>query len=164
MDSTAPPGSATTGTRIAVNVADLDRLEAETTVVEALMQAHLDDAGAHVPHGHPHSHGGGPPAVFSAVHPPHHGHLRELLAEAIALLVPMAQAQTQPPPLRVYNEDMGGPNSPAPTTPGTSLTATLDTSVPPLTTARDLIARLDRQIRAHARARPAHAHDHPHSH
>ena len=159
---TAAPGSAQRGTRIPVDVDVLEELEAETSALRVRMDAHLADSGAHQPHSHPHSHGGGPPSVYSSLD--HHGPLRELLAEAIALLLPLAQAQTQPPPLVVYDQDMTGPSSTAPTTPRTDLDATLDVDIPLIDQVRALIASLDQRITAHVAARPGHAHDHPHSH
>ena len=158
----AASGAAQRGTSIPVDVDVLDEFERQTLALEQRMQAHVDDAGAHVPHGHPaHRHGGGPISV-SAADAGGHGPLRELLARLVDTLVPLAQAQVQPPRLQVYTQDVGGPNSPAPVTPRTDLNATLDVNIPLIDTARDLIARLDQAITAHVAARPGHAHGHPH--
>ena len=181
-DNTAAPGTVQHGTQIAVEVEDLDDLETRTTTFEQRLQAHLDDAGAHQPHVHPtHSHNGGPDAVFNggagvqipggapttANHPhtgPGHSRLEALLAQAIAFLTPAAHAQAQPPPLRVYTPDMGGPSSTAPSTPGTKLDATLDTGIPMLARIDALLIQLNRQLTAHVRNVNAHPHTHPHDH
>ena len=165
VGGTAAPGSAQRGTSIAVDVDVLEEFERQTLALEQRMQAHVDDAGAHQPHSHPpHSHGGGPSSVPTADAGGGHGPLRELVAEVIALLVPFAEAQVQPPPLVVYDPDMTGTSSPAPTSPRTDLNATLDVDIPLIDTVRDLIARLDRELTVHVAARPGHAHSHPHSH
>ena len=158
----AASGAAQRGTSIPVDVDVLDEFERQTLALEQRMQAHVDDAGAHVPHGHPaHRHGGGPISVATAG-VGGHGPLREMIVRLIDLLVPLAEAQVQPPPLVVYDSDMTGPSSTAPTTPRTDLNATLDVNIPLIDTARDLIARLDQAITAHVAARPGHAHGHPH--
>ena len=164
--STAAPGSAQRPARLAVDVADLDGLENRTTTLERRLQAHLADTGAHQPHGHPHSHGGGPASVGTNTR---HDHSRfnelfgELLAQAIALLAPIAHAQ-QPPPLVVYTPDMSGPSSTAPSTPGSQLTAILDTRIPMLAQVDALLVRLNRELTAHVGNVNAHPHSHPHSH
>ena len=118
-----------------------------------------------VPHGHPaHRHGGGPSSVPTADARGGHEPLRELVAQLIELLVPFAQAQVQPPPLTVYDTDMTGPSSTAPTTSRTDLEVVLDVDIPLVDTVRDLIVRLDQAITAHVAARPGHAHSHPHTH
>ena len=161
VSSAAAPG-ASRGTAIAVDVDVLDEFEVDTLAIEVRIRAHVADTGAHVPHGHPaHRHGGGPISV-SAADAGGHGPLRELLARLVDTLVPLAQAQGQPPRLQVYTEDVGGPSSTAPVTPRTDLNATLDVNIPLIDTARDLIARLDQAITVHVAARPGHAHGHPH--
>ena len=161
----AAPGSVQRGTSIAVDIDVLEEFERRTLAFEQRMQAHVDDAGAHVPHGHPaHRHGGGPSSVPTADARGGHEPLRELVAQLIELLVPFAEAQVQPPPLVVYDRDMSGPSSTAPTTPRTDLEATLDVDIPLVDTVRALMARLNRELTAHVAARPGHAHDHPHLH
>ena len=160
----AASGSVQRGTSIAVDIDVLEEFEARTTALEERMQAHVDD-GAHVPHGHPaHRHGGGPSSAPTADARGGHEPLRELVAQLIELLVPFAEAQVQPPPLVVYDTDMSGPSSTAPTTPRTDLEATLDVDIPLVDTVRALMARLNRALTAHVAARPGHAHDHPHLH
>ena len=162
--SAAAPGAAT-GTTIAVDIAELEALEAGTLALEQRMQAHVTNAGAHVPHGHPaHSHGGGPTSVPTADARGGHEPLRELVAQIIEFLVPFAEAQVQPPPLVVYDRDMSGPSSTAPSTTRTDLGATLDVDIPLVDVVRALIARLGRELTVHIAARPGHAHGHPHSH
>ena len=161
----AASASAQRGTSIAVDVDVLEEFERQTLVLEQRMQAHVDDDGAHLPHGHPaHRHGGGPISVPTADARGGHEPLRELVAQIIELLVPFAQAQVQPPPLVVYDRDMTGPSSTAPTTSRTDLNATLDVDIPLVDTVRALIARLTRALTAHVAARPGHAHSHPHTH
>ena len=162
---TAAPGSAQRGTDIAVDIDVLDEFETQTLAIEERMQAHVDDDGAHVPHGHPaHRHGGGPTSVSAADARGGHEPLREMIVRLIDLLVPLAEAQVQPPPLVVYDSDMTGPSSTAPTTSRTDLEATLDVDIPLVDTVRVLMARLNRELTAHVAARPGHAHDHPHLH
>ena len=162
-DSTDAPGTVQHGTQIAVEVEDLEGLETRTTALEQRLQAHLDDAGAHQPHVHPHSHGGGPAAVYSANTRHDHSRFEALLAQAIALLAPAAHAQ-QPPPLVVYTPDMTGPSSTAPSTPGSKLDATLDVGVSMVAQLDALLAQLNRALTAHVRNVNAHPHSHPHSH
>ena len=158
----AASASAQRGTSVAVDIDVLDEFEADTLAIEVRIRAHVADTGAHVPHGHPaHRHGGTGPISVPTADAGGHGPLRELLARLVDTLVPLAQAQ-QPPPLRVYTQDVGGPSSTAPVTPRTDLNATLDVNIPLIDTARDLIARLDQAITAHVAARPGHAHGHPH--
>ena len=150
---------------IAVDVDVLEELERQTLALEQRMQAHVDDAGAHQPHSHPpHRHGGGPISVPTADARGGHEPLRELVAQIIEFLVPFAEAQVQPPPLAVYDSDLTGPSSAAPTTSRTDLNATLDVDIPLVDTVRALIARLGRDLTAHVAARPGHAHGHPHLH
>ena len=163
--SSAASGSAQRGASIAVDIEVLDEFERQTLALEERMQAHVDDAGAHVPHGHPaHRHGGGPTSVSAADARGGHEPLREMIVRLIDLLVPLAEAQVQPPPLVVYDSDMTGPSSTAPTTSRTDLEATLDVDIPLVDTVRALIARLNRALTAHIAARPGHAHSHPHTH
>ena len=160
----AAQGSAQRDATIVVDIDVLDEFEAQTLALEGRMQAHVDAAGAHVPHGHPdHRHGGGPISVYAALGAGH-GPLRELVVRIIELLVPLAEAQVQPPPLAVYDSDLTGPSSAAPTTPRTDLEAVLDVDIELVDTVRALIARLGRDLTAHVAARPGHAHPHPHSH
>ena len=161
----AAASSASSGTTIAVDVDVLEEFEDQTLVLEERMQVHVDDPGAHRPHSHPaHRHSDGVISVPTADAGGGHGPLREMVAELIALLVPLAEAQTQPPPLVVYDPDMTGPSSTAPSSSRTDLTATLDVDIPLIDTVRNLIARLDRELTVHVAARPGHAHSHPHSH
>ena len=161
----AAASSASRGTTIPVDVDVLEEFEDQTLVLEERMQAHVDDAGAHRPHSHPaHRDSDGVISVPTADAGGGHGPLLEMVAEVIALLLPLAEAQTQPPPLVVYDEDMTGPSSTAPTTSRTDLNATLDVDIPLIDIVRNLIARLDRELTVHVAARPGHAHSHPHSH
>ena len=161
----AAPGSVQRGTSIAVDVDVLEEFERQTLALEQRMQAHVTNAGAHQPHGHPaHSHGGGPTSVPTADARGGHGPLQEMVAKVIALLLPLAEAQTEPPPLVVYDRDMTGPSSTAPTTSRTDLEVVLGVDIPLVDTVRALIARLDRALTAHIAARPGHAHSHPHTH
>ena len=161
----AASGSVQRGTSIAVDIDVLEEFEARTTALEERMQAHVDDGDAHLPHGHPaHRHSGGPSSVPTADARGGHEPLRELVAQLIELLVPFAEAQVQPPPLVVYDSDMSGPSSTAPTTSRTDLEVVLDVDIPLVDTVRALIARLGRELTVHIAARPGHAHGHPHSH
>ena len=175
--STPAPGSAQRGVTIAVDVDVLDAIEAATTDLETRMHAHLGDGGAHQPHAHPHTHC--PPGTFEAsVSPtddagapqiaedgaPGLGEcpVLALLDEALTLLVSRAEAQSQPPPLQVYDPNMITPGAPAPTSPRNNLDVTLDVDIPLIEQVQALIRALDVEIAAHVAARPGHAHDHPH--
>ena len=173
-DNTAAPGSVQRGTQLTVEVEDLDDLETRTTTLEQRLQAHLADSGAHQPHGHSLNHHHGDGGSFDgsvndgsggSVDTWHsHPDLHDLLTEAIKLLVPFANAQTQPPPLRVYTDDVAGPSTTAPTTPRTNLEAVLDVGVPMLAQLDALLVQLNLALTAHVRNVNAHPHSHPHSH
>ena len=164
-DNTAAPGTVQHGTQIAVEVEDLDDLETRTTALEQRLQAHLDDAGAHQPHGHPaHNHNGGPMSAHRTDSPHGHSHLYELLADAIDFLVPFAHAQSQPPALRVYADDMSGPKTTAPTSSRTDLEALLGVDISMIDRMRALITRLNSELTAHVGNADAHPHSHPHTH
>ena len=180
--ASAPAGSAQRGTTIVVDVPALEQLEADTTALEARIQAHLADAGAHQPHGHPHTHcppgtreasatppPGGPLAGENeelAAADPNHSHcpMLALLDAAIGLLAPNAHAQSQPPPLQVYDPDMITPGATPPTSGRNVLSTTLPVDIPLIDQVRALIRQLDSAITTHVAARPGHAHSHPHSH
>ena len=162
--TSSPPTAVQRGTTIVVDVPAIERLEAAVDELERRMAAHLADAGAHYPHTgyHDHSHGG-TTSVYTADASVGHGGLGELLAELLDALVPVVEAQ-QPPPLRVYRDDMTGPSSPAPTMPTNRLNATLTGDVPLIDRLEGLISAFDQALTAHVAARPGHAHGDPHTH
>lgn len=184
--ASTPPAAVQRGTSISVELPNVDFADLERRAKALLrrIRRHRNDSDAHQPHGHPHSHC--PPGTSEAsaadqpgprapVEPadaelaradvaPTQCDLVALLGAVLELLAPVAHAQTQPPPLRVYTDDMGGPSHGDRTGTDVRQAPPLVVDVPLIDTVDRLLRELEVAVPAHIADRPGHGHGHDHSH